>query len=166
MIEYNGEPSGGGRRIGVVVSRFNEIVTEQLLAGALEGLADHGVSADHIEVARVPGAWEIPGALRRFGYSGRFDALIALGAVIRGDTPHFDYVCRGVADGVADVGAETELPVIFGVLTTDTLEQALERAGGSGAAGSSNKGTDSAIAALEMIDLYRQMDERNDREST
>lgn len=166
MIEYRGAPSGGGRRIGVVVSRFNEIVTEQLLAGALEGLARGGVDDGHIEVARVPGAWEIPGALRRFGYSGRFDALIALGAVIRGDTPHFDYVCRGVADGVAEVGAETELPVIFGVLTTDTLEQALERAGGRSGATSSNKGAESAAAALEMIDLYRQMDERNNIEGS
>ncbi len=166
MIEYKGAPSGGGHRIGIVVSRFNEIVTDQLLSGALEGLAEAGVPGDHLEVARVPGAWEIPGALRRFGYSGRFDALIALGAVIRGGTPHFDYVCRGVADGVADVGAETELPVIFGVLTTDTLEQALERAGGRGGTGSSNKGSEAATAALEMIDLYRQMDERNNSEGT
>ncbi|HET7276249.1 MAG TPA: 6,7-dimethyl-8-ribityllumazine synthase [Longimicrobiaceae bacterium] len=161
-----GQPSGKGRRIAIVVSRFNEVVTSQLLQGAHETLLSAGVAEDAIEVAWVPGAWEIPSTLRRFGCSGRFDALIGLGAVIRGGTPHFEYVSRGVADGIAEVGTETELPVIFGVLTTDTLEQALERAGGRGADDSSNKGTDAALAALEMIDIFRQMDERDNSEGT
>lgn len=153
MIEYHGQLRGEGRRFGIVVSRFNELVTKQLLAGARECLVRHGVAEDDIVVAWVPGAWEIPGALARLGRTGKFDALIALGAVIRGATPHFDYVSGGVASGLAAVGTALDRPVSFGVLTTDNLEQAFERAGTK----AGNKGWDAAMAALEMADLYEQL---------
>ena len=150
MIEYEAPLKGEGRRIGIVVSRFNELVTRQLLEGARNGLVRHGVSDDDIVVAWVPGAWEIPSALARMSRGGRFDALIALGAVIRGGTPHFDYVAGGVATGVAQIAASADLPVIFGVLTTDNVEQAIERAGTK----AGNKGWDAALAALEMANLF------------
>ncbi|MEX2571385.1 MAG: 6,7-dimethyl-8-ribityllumazine synthase [Gemmatimonadota bacterium] len=153
MIEYSAPLSGEGRRIGIVVSRFNELVTRRLLAGARDCLVRHGVDEDAIVAAWVPGAWEIPSALTRLHAAGEYDALIALGAVIRGATPHFDYVAGGVASGVASVAAAADLPVIFGVLTTDTVEQALERAGTK----AGNKGWDSALAALEMANLFDQM---------
>jgi 6,7-dimethyl-8-ribityllumazine synthase len=153
MIEYQAQLTGEGRRIGIVVSRFNELVTQRLLAGARDCLVRHGVKEDDIATAWVPGAWEIPSALTRMSRVGKFDALIALGAVIRGATPHFDYVAGGVASGVASVAAASELPVIFGVLTTDTIEQALERAGSK----AGNKGWDSALAALEMANLFDQL---------
>jgi 6,7-dimethyl-8-ribityllumazine synthase len=156
MTEHHGRLDGAGRRFGIVVGRFNELITKQLLAGASDCLRRHGVAEDDIEAAWVPGAWEIPSALRRMHRTGRFDALIALGAVIRGSTPHFDYVSSGVASGVAALGAESDLPVVFGVLTTDTLEQALERAGTK----AGNKGWDAALAALEMADLFAQLEER------
>jgi 6,7-dimethyl-8-ribityllumazine synthase len=155
MIEHQAPLGGEGRRIGIVVSRFNEIVTHSLLEGARDGLVRHGVDDDDITVAWVPGAWEIPAALARMSRSGGYHALIALGAVIRGATPHFDYVAGGVANGVATVGARGEVPVIFGVLTTDTLEHALERAG----AKAGNKGWDSALAALEMANLFDRLGE-------
>jgi 6,7-dimethyl-8-ribityllumazine synthase len=155
MIEYSGSlVVQGDRRFGIVVSRFNELVTGRLLEGAHDCLVRHGVADDAIEVAWVPGAWEIPAALRRMAHSGRFDAVIALGAVIRGATPHFDYVCSGVASGVAAVGAETGVPAIFGVLTTDSLEQAFERAGSK----AGNKGWEAALAAIEMVNLFGEMD--------
>jgi 6,7-dimethyl-8-ribityllumazine synthase len=156
MTEYHGRLDGSGRRFGIVVGRFNELITKQLLAGASDCLRRHGVADGDVEAAWVPGAWEIPAALRRMHRTGRFDALIALGAVIRGATPHFDYVSSGVASGVAALGAEVDLPVVFGVLTTDTLEQALERAGSK----AGNKGWDAALAALEMADLFAQLEER------
>lgn len=150
MIEHHGALGGEGRRIGIVVGRFNDFITRRLLDGARDCLVRHGVSDDDIEVAWVPGAWEIPGALRRLERRGGYDALIALGCVIRGATPHFEYVSSGVASGVAAVGAAAEVPVVFGVLTTDTIEQAIERAGTK----AGNKGWEAALAALEMAGLY------------
>ena len=150
MKEYEGLLRGDGRRFGIVVGRFNEFVTRQLLAGARDCLIRHGVSDNDIVVVWVPGAWEIPSALRRLARHDAFDALIALGAVIRGGTPHFEYVSSGVASGVAAAEAETDIPVAFGVLTTDTIEQAIERAGTK----AGNKGWEAALAALEVADLY------------
>lgn len=153
MIEHTGMLRGDGRRFGIVVGRFNELVTRPLLMGARDCLVRHGVQDDDIEAVWVPGAWEIPGALRRLAQVGRFDALIALGAVIRGGTPHFDYVAGGCANGVAAVGASVDVPVVFGVLTTDTIEQAIERAGTK----AGNKGWDAAMTAIEMVDLYARL---------
>lgn len=150
--------SGNGRRVGIAVSRFNDLVTRSLLEGARDCLVRHGVHEQEIEVAWVPGAWELPAALRKMAGTGRFDALIALGAVIRGATPHFDYVAAGAANGIAAAGADAGVPVIFGVLTTDTLEQALERAGSK----AGNKGWDSAAAALEMCSLFDALDDAGD----
>lgn len=154
MIEYQAPFDGKGKRIGIVVSRFNDLITKQLLDGARDCLLKNGVETDDIVVAWVPGAWEIPGALRQMTKSeGAYDALIALGAVIRGATPHFDYVAGGVASGVAQIAATCDLPVIFGVLTTDNVDQAIERAGSK----AGNKGWDSALAALEMANLFDQL---------
>jgi len=150
VIEHTGMFRGDGRRFGIVVSRFNDFITRPLLAGARDCLLRHGVADDAIEVAWVPGAWEIPGTLGLLAQGGRFDALIALGCVIRGATPHFDYVAGHTASGTAAVAAAHDLPVIFGVLTTDTIEQAIERAGTK----AGNKGWDCALAALEMADLF------------
>lgn len=160
MIEYNGKLQAGDGRIGIVVSRFNESITRQLLAGARDCLVRHGMDDDHIEAVWVPGAWEIPVAVRAMARSGRFAAVIALGAVIRGATPHFDYVAGGVSSGVSSVALETGVPTIFGVLTTDTIEQAVERAGTK----SGNKGWDAALAALEMIDVLAQVERRGSGE--
>jgi len=154
MIEHHGRLTGEGKRIGIVVSRFNELITKQLLEGARDCLVRHGVDDGKVEVAWVPGAWEIPIALRRMGRTGRFDGLIALGAVIRGATPHFEYVSGGVASGVAQVSAELDLPVSFGVLTTESIEQALERAGTK----AGNKGWDAAIVALEMTNVLGEIE--------
>jgi 6,7-dimethyl-8-ribityllumazine synthase len=153
MIEHSGQFRGQGRRFGIVVSRFNDFITRPLLAGARDCLVRHGVDDDAIEAVWVPGAWEIPGALALLAKSGRFDALIALGCVIRGATPHFDYVAGHAASGTAAVAAAHDVPVIFGVLTTDTIEQAVERAGTK----AGNKGWDAALAALEMADLYDRL---------
>jgi 6,7-dimethyl-8-ribityllumazine synthase len=153
MIEHHAQLNGEGRRIGIVVSRFNELITQRLLAGAKDCLVRHGVEENAIVVAWVPGAWEIPSTLSRMSRVGKYDALIALGAVIRGATPHFEYVSGSVASGVSSVAATSDLPVIFGVLTTDTIEQALERAGTK----AGNKGWDSALAALEMANLFDQL---------
>ncbi len=159
MIQYEAPLDGEGRKFGIVVSRFNELVTKELLSGALDALHRHGVADEAITVAWVPGAWEIPGALSRLARSRSFDALIALGAVIRGDTPHFDFVAGGVANGVASVAATQDLPIAFGVLTTDNLEQALLRAGGryGDDAESDNKGWDAALTAIEMANLFDQL---------
>lgn len=154
MIEHSGMLRAEGRRFGIVVGRFNDLITRQLLAGARDCLVRHGAADDDVEAVWVPGAWEIPGALRKLGRTGRFDALVALGAVIRGGTPHFDYVAGQAASGVAAVGAELEIPVIFGVLTTDSIEQAIERAGTK----AGNKGWEAALAAIEMADLYARLD--------
>jgi 6,7-dimethyl-8-ribityllumazine synthase len=141
-------------RFACVAARFNEFVVEPLLQGAVDTLRRHGVAAESIDVVRVPGAFEIPLAVRKLAVSGRYDALIALGAVIRGDTPHFDYVAGECASGLARVTLETGLPVAFGVLTTDTVEQATERAGGK----DGNKGADAALTAIEMANLLRLLE--------
>ncbi len=154
VAQYQGDPRGQDVRIGIVLSRFNELVGEQLLDGALAALRKHGVADDLIEVVRVPGAFEIPVALKVLAECDRYDGLIALGAVIRGDTPHFDYVAGECARGIREVGVDYGLPVSFGVLTVNTLEQALER---TGATGGSNKGAEAALVALEMVDLFRQL---------
>jgi 6,7-dimethyl-8-ribityllumazine synthase len=139
-----------GKKFALVVSRFNEFITEKLLSGALDALIRSGAADEHIEVVRVPGAFEIPLVAKKMAKTDRFDAVICLGAVIRGSTPHFDYVSAEVAKGVAVVGMESEVPVIFGVLTTDTIEQAIERAGSK----AGNKGWSAAIAAVEMANLF------------
>lgn len=160
MIEYNGRLLGSEGRFGIVVGRFNETITRQLLAGARDCLIRHGVAEDAIEVAWVPGAWEIPMAARAFARSGRVQAVIALGAVIRGATPHFDYVAGGVASGLSSVGLETGVPTIFGVLTTDTIDQAVERSGTK----AGNKGWEAAMAALELVDVLTQIERPEDGE--
>ncbi|HHT01680.1 MAG TPA: 6,7-dimethyl-8-ribityllumazine synthase [Firmicutes bacterium] len=146
---YEGHLIGQGLKFGLVVGRFNEFVSNKLLDGALDALRRHGVADDDIEVCWVPGAFEIPLVAKRLAASGRYHAVICLGAVIRGATPHFDYVASEVAKGVAAVALNTGVPVIFGVLTTDTIEQALERAGTK----AGNKGWDAAVSAIEMGNL-------------
>lgn len=150
-----GELHGGGRRFGIVVSRFNELVTERLLAGARACFEQHGVPADALLVVSVPGAWELPVAARRLTEQGRVDAVVALGCVIRGDTPHFDYVAGGAAQGLMAVSTSTGIPVAFGVLTTEDPDQALARAGGK----LGNKGWEAAQTALEMTDLVARIEE-------
>jgi 6,7-dimethyl-8-ribityllumazine synthase len=154
MPEFSGAPRGQGRRCAVVVSRFNETITQRLLEGALDALVRHGVAFDDVDVFWVPGAWELPIAARRAAATERYDALIALGAVIRGDTPHFDYVAGEASRGLSGASAEFDLPVAFGLLTCDTMTQAEARAGGE----HGNKGWDAALAALEMADLLDQID--------
>lgn len=138
-----------GKRFGIVVSRFNDFITEKLLAGALDALIRTGAKEADIQIVKVPGAFEIPLAAKKAVQSNRYDAVICLGAVIRGATPHFDYVCAEVSKGVAQVGLDSGVPVIFGVLTTDTVEQAIERAGTK----SGNKGWQAAMSAVEMANL-------------
>lgn len=150
MAEFSGEPRGEGRRMVVVVSRFNESVTVPLAEGAVSALVARGVEFDDIDVLWVPGAWEIPVAVRHALATGRYDGAIALGAVIRGDTPHFDIVAGESARGLMDVSRDFDVPVALGLLTTDTLAQAEARAGGA----HGNKGADAAMAALEMLDLF------------
>jgi 6,7-dimethyl-8-ribityllumazine synthase len=145
------EPRGEELRIGIIVARFNQAVTDALLAGALEALHQHGVSDDAIDVVIVPGAFELPLCAQRLAAAGRYDALVCLGAVVRGETPHFDYVAGEAARGVGEVARRFDLPVSFGVLTTDDMPQALARAGG----GHGNKGYDAAVTALEMVHILR-----------
>ena len=153
MIEHRGNLDGEGKRFGIVVGRFNDFITRPLLAGAEDCLLRHGVDADAIEAVWVPGAWEIPVALRAMARTGRFDALIALGAVIRGATAHFDYVAGGVNSGIGALMVETGIPITNGVLTTDTIEQAIERAGTK----AGNKGWDAALAALETLGVLERI---------
>jgi 6,7-dimethyl-8-ribityllumazine synthase len=141
-------------RVGIVVSRFNHLISVRLLEGCVATLEQRGCASGDVHVAWVPGAFEIPLAARAMARSGRYDAIVTLGSVIRGGTPHFEYVCRGVTDGVGQVMAETGVPVAFGVLTTDDLDQALERAGGA----EGNKGEDAALAAVEMARLRAALD--------
>ena len=145
------EPGGHGLRIAVAVARFNQAVTEALLAGALEALTSHGVADDAIDVTMVPGAFELPLAAQRLAGTGRYDAIVCLGAVIRGETPHFEYVAGETARGLGEVARRFDLPVSFGILTTDDVPQALARAGG----GHGNKGYDAALTALEMVAVLR-----------
>jgi 6,7-dimethyl-8-ribityllumazine synthase len=149
MKAHEGELSGRGRRIAIVASRFNDVVTSRLVDGALAALRRHGVDDDDVEVAWTPGAFEIPLIAQRLAGSAGFDAIVCLGAVIRGDTAHFEYVASEAASGIQRVALETGVPCIFGVLTTETLEQALDRAGGK----HGNKGWEAATAALEMAGL-------------
>lgn len=146
-----GDLQAGQARFAIVVSRFNEFITEKLLSGALDALKRHGVDTDQVAVAWCPGAFEAPLVVKRLAASGDYDAVICLGAVIRGATPHFDYVAGQAASGVAQVMLETEIPILFGVLTTDTIEQAIERAGTK----AGNKGAESAMAAIEMVNLMK-----------
>jgi 6,7-dimethyl-8-ribityllumazine synthase len=154
MAEFSGTPSGHGRRFAVVASRFNETVTQKLVDGALDALVRHGAAADDVDVVWVPGAWELPAAARRLLSTERYHALVALGAVIRGDTPHFDFVAGEASRGIADASVAFETPIGFGVLTCDTMAQAEARAGGE----HGNKGWDAALAALEMADLFDRLD--------
>lgn len=158
MAEFTGEPNGAGRRFAVAASRFNGGVTTKLVDGALECLVKHGVVLDDIDVVWVPGAWELPAAAERLLASDRYDAIVAVGAVIRGETPHFDFVAGEAARGLADLQREFSVPIGFGLLTTDTEEQALARAGGA----HGNKGWDAALAALEMVDLFARLDHAHD----
>jgi 6,7-dimethyl-8-ribityllumazine synthase len=154
MPEFSGSPNGAGRRCAVIASRFNESITQRLVHGALDALTRHGVAYDNADVIWVPGAWELPGMARHVAATERYDALVAVGAVIRGETPHFEYVAGEAARGLANAIAEFDIPIGFGVLTCDTLAQAEERAGGA----HGNKGWDAAVAALEMADLFDRMD--------
>ena len=140
-------------KIGIVASRFNEFITSKLIGGALDGLKRHDVNDDDIELAWVPGAFEIPLIASKMAKSGKYDAVICLGAVIRGSTSHYDYVCNEVSKGIAAVSLETGVPVMFGVLTTDNIEQAIERAGTK----AGNKGYDCALSAIEMVNLIRNI---------
>ncbi len=144
---------GEGFKVGIVVSRFNDFITRRLLDGAVDALVRHGVKEEDIRAAYVPGAWEIPVVAARMASSNNYDAVITLGAVIRGGTPHFEYVAAEAAKGVAHAGMQSDIPVIFGVLTCDTVEEAIERAGTK----AGNKGADAALAALEMANLYRDL---------
>lgn len=150
---YEGNLIGENLKFGIVVSRFNEFITNKLLSGCLDTLLRHGVEESNIEVAWVPGAFEIPLAAQRMSKKG-YDSVICLGTVIRGATPHFEYVAAEVTKGVAQVGLNTGIPVIYGVLTTDTIEQAIERAGTK----AGNKGSDAAMTGLEMVNLFQAME--------
>jgi 6,7-dimethyl-8-ribityllumazine synthase len=150
---YNGDLQGEGKKIGIVLARFNSFIAERLLDGAMDTLIRSGVSDDDIEVARVPGAYEIPLVSLKMAKSGKYDAIISLGIVIRGATPHFDFVANESAKGIAQASMDTGVPILFGVLTTDTIEQAIERAGSK----AGNKGSDCAAAAIEMVNLLDQI---------
>ncbi len=151
---FEGKLIGEGLRFGIVVSRFNEFITNKLLGGAMDALVRHGVEEGNVSVAWVPGAFEIPLVAKRLAQSGRYDAVLCLGAVIRGSTPHFDYVAAEVSKGIAHVSLETGVPCVFGVLTTDTIEQAIERAGTK----AGNKGYDAAVTGIEMANLLRAVE--------
>jgi 6,7-dimethyl-8-ribityllumazine synthase len=146
---YEGNFIGEGKRFGVVMSRFNDLIGRRLLEGALDAFSRHGVRDNDVEVALVPGAFEIPVAAKAMASSGRFNAVLCVGAIIRGATPHFDYVAAEASKGIASVAMQTGVPVLFGVITADTIEQAIERAGTK----AGNKGYDSAVAAIEMANL-------------
>jgi 6,7-dimethyl-8-ribityllumazine synthase len=154
MGTYEGRLLAGDYKFGIVVSRFNEFISKNLLSGALDSLKRHEAADDNIDVAWVPGSFEIPLVAQKFAASGRYDAVICLGAVIRGNTPHFDYVAAEVSKGVARVGLETGVPVTFGIITADTLEQAVDRAG----AKAGNKGWQAALTAIEMANLMSSME--------
>lgn len=141
-------------RMGIVAGRFNEFIVSRLVGGAIDALKRHGVASEKIEVAYVPGAFEIPLVAKKMAESEKYDAVICLGAVIKGSTPHFDYVCAEASKGIASVAMQTEKPVIFGILTTDTIEQAIERAGTK----AGNKGYDAAVTAIEMVNLLKQFE--------
>jgi len=150
---YSGRLDGTGMRIALVCSRFNELITDRLLAGATDALGRHGVDGASVTVAWAPGAFELPLVARHLAGSGEFDAVVCLGAVIRGATGHYDQVANATASGIARASLDTGVPVVFGVLTTDTIEQAIERAGTK----AGNKGAEAAVTAIEMVDLLRQL---------
>jgi 6,7-dimethyl-8-ribityllumazine synthase len=154
---YGGSIDGRGRRVAIAASRFNRLVTDPLVAGAVEELRRHGVASDDIDLAWVPGAFELPLAAERLAASGRYAAVVAIGAVVRGATPHFDHVAGQAAAGLAAVTRATGVPVAFGVLTCDTMEQALDRAGGK----AGNKGAEAAVCALEMAGLLEAIDKQD-----
>jgi 6,7-dimethyl-8-ribityllumazine synthase len=160
MADFTGMPRGEGRRVAVVASRFNESVTTRLAEGAVEALVRHGAHFDDVDVLWVPGAWELPMAVRRVLASGRYDGVVAVGAVIRGETPHFDVVAGEAARGLSEASREFDAPVTLGLLTTDTLAQAEARAGGD----HGNKGWDSAVALLEVLDLFDRIEPAADDE--
>ena len=153
MKTFEGSMVANNMKVGIVAARFNEFITSKLLGGAMDGLVRHGVQEEDVQVAWVPGAFEIPLIAAKMAKSGKYDAVICLGAVIRGSTSHYDYVCAEVSKGVAHVSLESDIPVMFGVLTTDTIEQAIERAGTK----AGNKGYDCALGAIEMVNLIRAM---------
>jgi len=153
MKTYEGNLIAQGLKVGIVVGRFNEFIGSKLLGGALDGLKRHGVDEENIEISWVPGAFEIPLVAKKMATLNKYDAVICLGSVIKGSTPHFDYVCAEVSKGVASVSLETGIPVIFGVLTTDSIEQAIERAGTK----AGNKGYDAAVTAIEMANLLKNI---------
>ncbi len=153
MSTFEGHLVGTGLKFGIVVARFNELLSSRLLSGAQDALVRHGVSADDVDVAWVPGAFEIPMVAGKLAASGRYDAVIALGVVIRGGTPHFEYVASEVSKGVAKVSMDTGVPVLFGVITADTIDQAVERAGTK----AGNKGWEAGEAAIEMANLSKSM---------
>ena len=154
MNVIEGKMTQDGIKIGIVVARFNEFITSKLLGGALDGLKRHNVNENDIDVAWVPGAFEIPLIAKKMANSGKYDAVICLGAVIRGSTSHYDYVCNEVSKGIAAVSMNSDIPVMFGVITTENIEQAIERAGTK----AGNKGYDCALGAIEMVNLIREMD--------
>ncbi len=153
MKTYEGKLIADDLKFAIVVGRFNEFIGSKLLSGALDGLKRHGSNEEDIEIAWVPGAFEIPLVAKKLAKSKKYDAVICLGAVIRGATPHFDYVSSEVSKGIANISLDTEIPIIFGVLTTDNIEQAIERAGTK----SGNKGYDAAITAIEMANLFKEI---------
>ena len=158
MAEFNGVPSGEGRRYAVLASRFNNSITSKLADGAMDALIRHGAASEDVDLIWVPGAWELPFAARRLAQTERYNAIVVVGAVIRGDTPHFDFVAGEASRGLADASSDYEIPIGFGLLTTDNMEQAEARAGGE----FGNKGWDAAIAALEMSDLFERLDVSNE----
>lgn len=155
MNIYEGKVVSENIKVGIVVARFNEFITSKLLGGALDGLKRHNVSENDIDVAWVPGAFEIPLIAKKMASSRKYDAVICLGAVIRGATSHYDYVCNEVSKGIASVSLNSDIPVMFGVVTTDNIEQAIERAGTK----AGNKGYDCALGAIEMVNLIRNIEE-------
>ncbi|MCI8775994.1 MAG: 6,7-dimethyl-8-ribityllumazine synthase [Oscillospiraceae bacterium] len=154
MKTYEGKVVSENIKIGIVAARFNEFITSKLLSGAIDGLERHNVKNDDIEVAWVPGAFEIPLIASKMAKSGKYDAIICLGAVIRGSTTHYDYVCSEVSKGIANVSLNSDIPVMFGVITTENIEQAIERAGTK----AGNKGYDCALGAIEMVNLIREIE--------
>ena len=153
MRTFEGKQVAEKIRVGIVAARFNEFITSKLLGGAIDGLVRHNVNEDDIDVAWVPGAFEIPLIAKKMAFSGKYDAVIALGAVIRGSTSHYDYVCSEVSKGIANVSLQADIPVMFGVLTTENIEQAIERAGSK----AGNKGFECAAGAIEMVNLSREL---------
>ncbi len=154
MVEIiEGDQSAKGLRFGVIVSRFNDFITSNLLVGTLEGFKESGVDKADLKILKVPGAFEIPQAAKKLCSTGSIDAVVCLGAVIRGETSHFDYICAEASRGIGQVGLEFNIPVLFGVLTTENLEQAIARSG----SGASNKGREAALAAVEMATLYKKL---------